>query len=137
MPEHDPADECVFHMVTLNFDEQAAGVSRDTYLKALQAEGVPAVAYVENGLHRSPRLSPDWTGPRVMWTDLIKRAGSDPTRTELPGCDAKVARSIELPWNYHEVDEALTASLTGAFAKLEARLDDLRRIERAGARPGA
>jgi dTDP-4-amino-4,6-dideoxygalactose transaminase len=131
LPAHDPADECVFHMVTLNFDEEAAGVSRDTYLKALQAEGVPAVAYVEKGLHRSPRLSPDSRGPRTMWTDLIQRSGTDPTQTELPGCDAKVARSIELPWNYFEVDEALIASLAGAFAKLELNLDELRTLERA------
>ncbi len=131
LPAHDAADECVFHMVTLNVDEQAAGVSRDTYLKALQAEGVPAVAYVERGLHRSPRLSPDSAGPRTMWTDLIRRSGSDPTKLELPGCDAKVARSIELPWNYFEVDEALMASLASAFAKLEQHLDELRAHERA------
>ena len=130
LPRYDPADECVFHMVTLNFDGQAAGVSRDTYLKALQAEGVPAVGYVEKGLHRSPRLSPDYPGPRTMWTDLIRRSGANPNETELPGCDAKVARSIELPWNYHAVDEALVASIAGAFQKLDDNLDEVRALER-------
>ncbi|MET0973095.1 MAG: hypothetical protein ABWY95_06730, partial [Thermoleophilaceae bacterium] len=51
--------------------------------------------------------------------------------TELPGCDEKVAKSIEIPWNLYEDDPAMTASLAGAFAKVEERLDDLRRHERA------
>ncbi|HZV72112.1 MAG TPA: aminotransferase class I/II-fold pyridoxal phosphate-dependent enzyme [Conexibacter sp.] len=126
-------DECVFHMVTLNFDAEHAGVSRDTYLRALQAEGVPAVGYVEQGLHHSPRLSPDWAGPRVMWTEAIRRSGYDPTQAELPGCDAKVARSIELPWNCHVVDERLVASIARAFVKLEGQLDGLRAVEAAAA----
>lgn len=127
MPEGDPRDECVFHMVTLNFEQARAGVSRDTYIKALQAEGVPAVVYCEKSLHRSPRLSPDWDGPRVMWTETIRRSGIDPTTVELPACDLKVARSIEIPWNYFREDEALMASMAGAFVKVEEGLADLRR----------
>jgi dTDP-4-amino-4,6-dideoxygalactose transaminase len=130
-PEPHPEDECVYHMVTLNFDAEHAGVSRDTFLAALNAEGVPAVGYVATGLHRSPRLSPDWAGPRTMWTETLRRAGADPTRLELPGCDAKVAHSIELPWNYFEDDERLMASLANAFVKLEEGLDALRQHERA------
>jgi dTDP-4-amino-4,6-dideoxygalactose transaminase len=126
LPEHDPADECVFHMVTLNFDAEHAGVTRDAYLAALQAEGVPAVAYVERGLHLSPRLRPDNQGPRVMWSGAMRRAGFDPDALELPGCEAKVANSIEIPFNFTEVDEPLMASLAGAFAKLEENLAELR-----------
>lgn len=126
MPEYDSADECVFHMVTLNFDADHAGIDRDTYLKALQAEGVPAVAYVERGLHRSPRLRPDSQGPRVMWSGALRRRGFDPDALELPGCEAKVATSIEIPFNFPAVDEELMASLAGAFIKLEENLSDLR-----------
>jgi dTDP-4-amino-4,6-dideoxygalactose transaminase len=122
VPEYDDADECVFHMLTLNFDRDVAGISRDKYLAALQAEGVPAVAYVEKGLHRSPRLSPDWSGPRVMWTESLRRSGVDPTAVELPGCDQKVATSIEIPWNYYEVDEDLMQGLASAFVKLDEHL---------------
>lgn len=126
MPEYDADDEPVFHMVTLNFDAAGAGVTRDAYLAALTAEGVDAVGYVERGLHRSPRLSPDWDGPRVMWTDAIRRSGVDPTQLELPGCDAKVAASIELPWNHLGAGEEFVASVAGAFAKLDANLGELR-----------
>jgi dTDP-4-amino-4,6-dideoxygalactose transaminase len=130
-PAQHPDDECVFHMVTLNFDADHAAVARDTYLAALNAEGVPAVAYVAKGLHRSPRLSPSWDGPRVMWTQSIRDAGVDPTAVELPGCDEKVARSIEVPWNFFEDDERLMASLARAFVKVEEGLEDLRGHERA------
>jgi dTDP-4-amino-4,6-dideoxygalactose transaminase len=126
-PESPPEDECVFHMLTLNFDEVHAGVSRDAYVKALQAEGVPAVVYVEKSLHQSPRLSPNWDGPRVMWTEAIRKAGYDPTTVELPACELKVVRSIEIPWNYFREDEALMASMAGAFVKVEEGLDELRR----------
>jgi dTDP-4-amino-4,6-dideoxygalactose transaminase len=129
-PVYDSRDECVFHMVTLNFNAEQAGVSRDTYLRALRAEGVPAVAYVENGLHRSPRLSPGWDGPRVMWTEIIRRSGYDPTAADLPGCDAKVERSIEIPWNYFEDAPDITRSLANAFTKLEENLEALRAYER-------
>jgi dTDP-4-amino-4,6-dideoxygalactose transaminase len=132
-PVHDPADECAFHMVTLNFDPERAGVSRDTYLAALNAEGVPAVGYVANGLHRSPRLRPDWDGPRVMWTATLRAAGVDPTDVELPVCDRKVACSIELPWNCVDDDAPRMAALARAFAKVESGLDELRRHERTSA----
>lgn len=132
-PTYDLADECVFHMVTLNFDAGHAGVSRDTFLAALNAEGVPAVAYVGNGLHKSPRLSPRWRGPRVMWTETIRRADLDPTATQLPGCDQKVARSVEIPWNLFEDDARFAASLARAFTKVEEGLEQLRHHERVNA----
>jgi dTDP-4-amino-4,6-dideoxygalactose transaminase len=126
MPEYDAEDECVFHMVTLNFDAEHAGVSRDDYLAAIQAEGVPAVSYVERGLHRSPRLIPDSGGPRVMWSGALRRSGFDPDALDLPGCEAKVAGSIEIPFNFPEVDERLMESLAGAFVKVEENLEELR-----------
>lgn len=132
LPDYEPHDDCVFHMVTMNYDERVLGVSRDTFLAALQAEGVNAVAYVEKGLHRSPRLSPEWAGPRVMWTAAIRASGVDPNAVELPGCDAKVARSIELPWNFPHDDAELVASIAGAVRKLERHADELRAHEREG-----
>jgi len=130
-PSHDDADECVFHMVTLNFAADHAGVSRDTYLAALNAEGVPAVAYVAKGLHQSPRLSPNWQGPRVMWTETLRAAGTNPTMLHLPGCDEKVGCSLEIPWNLFEDVPHLVESIAGAFVKVEERLDELQRYERA------
>ena len=130
LPRHHEEDECVYHMLTLNFDAEHAGVSRDTYLAALNAEGVPALLYVERALNQSPRLSPQWDGPRVMWTETIRKSGSDPTKAQLPGCEQKIARSLEIPWNYFREDEALMASMAAAFVKVEEGLEELRRWER-------
>jgi dTDP-4-amino-4,6-dideoxygalactose transaminase len=129
-PEYRAADSCVFHMLTINFRAEHAGVARDTYLRALQAEGVPAVAYVERALNASPRLAADWKGPRVSWTRLMAESGTTPRSAYLPGCTTKVASSIEIPWNFVEPDPPRMSALADAFIKLEERLDDLRRFER-------
>jgi dTDP-4-amino-4,6-dideoxygalactose transaminase len=134
-PEPPAGDEGVYYMLTLNFDAQRAEIGRDTFLAALQAEGVPAVTYVDKSLHRSPRLSPDWSGPRVMWTQTLRRAGVNPNAAELPGCEAKVARSIEIPWTHATPEPRLVDSTAAAFQKVAAQLDALREHERAsGAR---
>jgi perosamine synthetase len=129
-PPGSARDESVYYMLTLNFDAEAAGITRDTYLQALQAEGVSAVAYVEKSLHASPRLSPDWSGPKVMWTETLRRSGIDPTEAELPGCETKVARSVELPWNYVEPQPDVIESIVAAFRKVSEQLDALRAYER-------
>lgn len=118
VPEYREADTPVFHMVTLNVAPRYV-LQKPAILAALQAEGVPAVTYVEKGLHKSPRLSPAYAGPRVMWTEAIKASGTDPTKMDLPGCDAKVAGSIEIPWNYVERNEELVEDLATAFLKVE------------------
>lgn len=133
VPQYHHQDECVFHMLTFNFSPETAELSRDTYLRALQAEGVKALTYVQSALHHSPRLSPQWDGPRVMWTETIRASGLDPTQAELPGCDRKVARSLEIPWNIPIVDEALMGEIADAFVKVEENLDLLRKHERAAA----
>lgn len=124
-PFYSDDDHQVFHMVTLNVRRLVRGVGRDEVLGALQAEGVPAVAYVERGLNLSPRMSPKWSGPRVMWTESIRRSGQDPTQLRLPGCEEKVATSIEIPWNYVHRDDDLVADMAAAFKKVEANLPAL------------
>lgn len=119
-PTYDQDDTPVFHMVTMNV--RSGRGARDRILKAVLAEGVPAVTYVEKGLHLSPRLSPHWSGPRVMWTEAIRASGIDPTKTALPGSDEKVASSIEIPWNYIEDSEELVEEIATAFRKAEQHL---------------
>jgi perosamine synthetase len=123
-------EEAAFYMLSLNFDEAAAGVRRDTFIEALNAEGVPAVAYVDKSLHRSPRLSPDWSGPRVMWTETLRQAGVDPTAAELPQCERKVARSVEIPWNYAEWQPELIDRLAEGVRKVAAGIGPLADFQR-------
>lgn len=129
LPDHHEDDECVFHMVTMNFDAELAGISRDTMLRALQAEGVAAVGYVAAPLNKSPRLAPDWSGPRVMWTETMRRSGTDPAAAELPGCEEKVATSIELPWNIVPAQPEYIAQIAEAFEKVNAGIGSLRELD--------
>jgi dTDP-4-amino-4,6-dideoxygalactose transaminase len=129
-PDYPEGDVPAPHIVTMSFSAEHAGVGKDAYVAALRAEGVPAFEYVRQPLHRLPRLAPDTAAPRVMWTENLRRAGVDYRALELPGADAKIARSIELNWNYIEEDPATMASLGDAFVKVEERLDDLRAHER-------
>lgn len=127
-PEY-PGDEPVFHMATLNFEPEHAGVSRATYLAALQAEGAPAFSYIETPLHRLERLRTDSNAPRVMWTENLRRAGIDYGALELPGCETMLERSFQLVWNWIDDDEAAMRRLADAFVKVEGHLDALRAYE--------
>ena len=125
-----PDGEPVYHMVSLNFVPEHAGVSKQTYLAALQAEGVPAFSYIEVPLHRLERLRPGTQAPRTMWASRLAGAGVNYAALELPGCDAKVERSFEMSWNWIDPDRPAMERLAAAFVKVEERLDALRVYER-------
>jgi dTDP-4-amino-4,6-dideoxygalactose transaminase len=123
-------DESAVHMVTLTFEQEQVGISKATYIDALCAEGLHAFEYLTAPLHRLPRLSPDYDGPRVMWTEPLRRADYDPQRTPLPAADAQVAHSLQLTWNYIVEDEAFVRGIVDCFVKVEENLDALRAFER-------
>jgi hypothetical protein len=125
-----PDGEPVYHIVSLNFVAEHAGISKQTYLAALQAEGVPAFSYVEIPLHRLERLRTGTQAPRTMFAERLGRSGIDYAGLELPGCDAKVARSFEMSWNWIDADRVAMNRLASAFIKVEEQLDALRAYER-------
>jgi dTDP-4-amino-4,6-dideoxygalactose transaminase len=129
-PEY-PDGEPVFHMATFTFDAVHAGISRATYLEALQAEGVPAFVYIDTPLHRLDRLRPETRAPRTMWNDNLRRAGVDYAALDLPGCDAMVERSFQMVWNWIDDDEAAMDRIADGFTKVEEQLDALRAYEHA------
>jgi perosamine synthetase len=130
IPELHEDDESAVHMVSLTFDPDVAGVSKATYMAALRAEGLFAFEYLTQPLHRSPRLSPHWSGPRVVWTDTLRRANYDPTTVELPGAERQVQASFQLTWNYVEFDPGLVEGIVDTIVKVEENLDALRGFER-------
>jgi dTDP-4-amino-4,6-dideoxygalactose transaminase len=128
-PRYEDCDP-VFHIVSLNFVPEHAGISKDTYIAALRAEGAPVFGYVATPLHKSDRLRPDTKAPKVMWSDRIRRSGIDYASLDLPGCEHKVAHSIEMSWNWIEDDQAAMKQLASCFIKVEEQLDRLREYER-------
>jgi dTDP-4-amino-4,6-dideoxygalactose transaminase len=129
-PNYPEGDLPSYHMLTMNFQPEVAGVSRSTYLEALRAEGVPAFSYVPAPISQWKRLQwQDYNGPKVMWTEVLRQAGVDYSQVEVPNAEYKIERSIEMSWNYIDVDEARMQRIAAAFEKVEANLDALRAWE--------
>ncbi|MAF09947.1 hypothetical protein CMK11_05795 [Candidatus Poribacteria bacterium] len=133
LPEYTDGDAPSYHMLTMNFDPEHAGVSRSTYSAALKAEGVSAGPYVPSPISQWARLDPDSGGPRNMWDDAIRRSGRVLADTELPNCEHKIARSLEMGWNYILPDSTRIGRVADAFHKVEDNLSTLRDHEAASA----
>mgnify|MGYP003962091921 CR=1 FL=1 len=131
IPAYTDGDAPAYHMLTMNFDPECAGVSRDAYSAALRAEGVSAAPYVPSPISQWSRLDPDAGGPRTMWDDEVRRSGIDYAATPLPNCEHKIAHSLEMGWNYIADDEKRMRRVADAFHKVEDNLSALREHEAA------
>jgi dTDP-4-amino-4,6-dideoxygalactose transaminase len=130
-PNYPEGDLPTYHMLTVNYHPEVAGVRRSTYVQALHAEGISIAPYVPAPITSWRRLQwRDYDGPKVMWTETLRQAGIDYARSEVPNCEAKVARSLEMRWNYVDVDEGKMNLMAAAFEKIEDHLDALRDWER-------
>ncbi|MHB9032632.1 MAG: DegT/DnrJ/EryC1/StrS family aminotransferase [Anaerolineae bacterium] len=130
-PQYATGDSPAYHMLTMNFQPEAAGISKDTYLKALQAEKAGIFAYIPSPIPTWPRLQwQDYAGPKVMWTETLRRYGADYRDVQLPNCEKKIARSLEMGWNYIHDDPARIEKLAAAFHKVEENLPALREWEK-------
>lgn len=125
---HD-GDESAVHQVIVAFDAERAGVSKRTYLAAANAEGLYSYEYIHRPVNRAERLSPEWRGPRVMWTENLRRAHYDPTRVELPHAEKQIANHFNLTWNYVDYEPTLIQGIIDVFVKLDANLDALRALD--------
>ena len=131
-PEYAPGDEPVYHMLTMNFDAERAGVRKETFFAAMGAEGVGCFQYVPAPIPTWPRLQwQTYDGPKVMWTEPLRQAGVDYRAVEVPHCEAKIARSVEMGWNYVTPDEDKMTRVAAAFEKVEENLPALRDWEKA------
>jgi dTDP-4-amino-4,6-dideoxygalactose transaminase len=125
---HD-GDESAVHQVIVSFDYAEAGVSKESYMAAVNAEGLYCYEYLPRPVNRAPRLSPEWNGPRVMWTENLKRARYDPTKVEVPHAENQVKNHFNLVWNYIDYDPEFIGGMVDVFGKVEANLDALRAFE--------
>lgn len=131
-PRFPAGDVPTYHYLSFNFDSATAGVSRDTFIQALRAEGIAgAMAYVPVPLSSFPRLNPASAAPRTMWQDLIRQSGRRYASVSLPGCQRKIARSVELPWNYIAPDRDRMQRLADVFSRIDEQLVLLREWEKA------
>ena len=125
---HD-GDESAVHQAIVTFDAERAGITKATYLAAANAEGLYAYKYIHRPVNRAQRLSPDWRGPRVLWTENLRRARYDPTKVELPHAEAQIKNHFNLVWNYIAYEPGLIQEIIDVFVKLDENLDALRAHE--------
>jgi dTDP-4-amino-4,6-dideoxygalactose transaminase len=129
-PTYPAGDIPVYHMLTMNFEPEYAGIGRRTYIEALRAEGVSIFSYVPSPIPTWRRLDPDAGMPRVMWQDVVRRSGRRYADVPLPGCEWKIAHALEMGWNYVTPNPDGMHQLADAFHKVEENLLALRDYER-------
>jgi len=126
-PDYPQGDDPVYHMLTMNYDEEYAGVKKGTFFAAMSAEGVGCSQYIPSPIPTWPRLHwQTYDGPKVMWTEPLRHSGIDYRDVMVPGCERKIARSVEMGWNWVEPSEEKMDRLASAFAKVEQNLPALR-----------
>jgi dTDP-4-amino-4,6-dideoxygalactose transaminase len=120
-----------YYTLSMNFSPETAGVHRDTFEKALVAEGLPIGHYVPSPIAHWERLrTRGYQGPPTPWTAQLKRAGVNYRSQKFPGCEFKVERSLDMDWNYIKVSDAKMKRMAAIIAKVEENLPALRDWER-------
>ena len=131
IPEYAATTNPSFHLLTMNFNAKAADVSRLTFLRALNAEGLPVFAYVPAPIPDWHRLHwKDYKGPRILWMEALERNGVDYARAEIPNCRKKIANSVEMGFNFVRPDARMMARAAAIVHKVEGGIDALRAWEK-------
>lgn len=131
LPDYAEGVKPVYHLLTMNYDAAAAGVSRDTFAAALKAEGMLAFGYVPSPIPDWPRLHwQNYEGPRVSWLSALEHAGVDYRGMALPNCRHRVANSIETRFDFVDSQEDMVSRMAEIILKVEANIDALRDYER-------
>ncbi|MBI4582536.1 MAG: DegT/DnrJ/EryC1/StrS family aminotransferase [Planctomycetes bacterium] len=117
-----------YYTLSLNFNPiHAAGVSRDTVEKALNAEGLPIGHYVPAPIPHWERLrTRGYKGPKTPWTAQLAAAGVDYRQETYPNCRIKIDRSLDMDWNYIRPSPEKMGRIAAIFAKVEENLPALR-----------
>lgn len=134
MPDYADGVMPVYHLMTMNFDSAAAGVPRDVFMQALNAEGLLSFGYVPSPIPDWPRLHwQDYAGPRASWLSTLEQAGVDYRGMALPHCRHRVANSIEMRFDYIDDQTAMIERMAEIILKVEAHIDELRDLAPADA----
>ena len=120
-----------YYTLSMNFAAEAAGIRRETYLKALAAEGLEVGGYVPSPIPHWERMrTRGYKGPTTLWTKHLKAAGVNYRSENFPGAAAKIAKSLDMEWNYIKNVPGRMEKLASIFLKLEEQLPALRDWER-------
>jgi len=135
-PQYPAGIEPTYHIATFCYDEEKAlGVTRDTFLAALVAEGVDMFIYVNQPIPLFPRLQTQ-AGPipSAPWLPGLRNAGIRYTADDLPVClDLARKRAVQMRFNaFIEPEPKLMRQYADAFHKVAENLPCLLERQQAG-----
>lgn len=120
-----------YYTLSMNFQAEAAGIRRETYLKALAAEGLEVGGYVPSPIPHWERMrTRGYKGPKTLWTKHLQAAKVDYRREAYPGTEEKIAKALDMEWNYIKSVPGRMKRLASIFLRIEENLPALRDWER-------
>ena len=131
-PRHSKHGRASYYMWSMNFRSERAGIHRDTFLKAVQAEGLNMTNYVPSPIPSWPRLHwRTYRGPRTTWHQTLRRAKVRYRREDVPNCCHKIEHAVELLFRFYKPAKPIMQRIADIIYKVEANVDALRAYERA------
>lgn len=130
-PRHSRHGCASYYMWSMNFRAERAGIHRDTFLRAVQAEGLPMTSYVPSPIPSAPRLQwQTYRGPRTTWQGHLRRAGVVYRSADVPNCCHKVEHGVEMLFRFYRPARGVMHRIADILHKVEANMDTLRAYER-------
>lgn len=130
-PHYSKGCEPSYHMVTANFDSEQAGLSRDTFLNAVSAEGFGIFRYIPSAIPTWKRMNwQGYDGPPAPWLRWLEQAKVDYRGLTFPNCEWKIAHEVEFGFNYIRREPKRMKAFAHCVMKVEENLDALREWER-------
>ena len=114
------------HMYVFRLDEFALGLSRDRFLEALNAEGVPAIAGWYRPLYRNGVFLRAHVGPRHGIRAPLTERGVDYTNVTCPVCEHVCSDAVWIPQEVLLAEEAHIVQLANAIEKVVSLAGTLR-----------
>lgn len=115
-----------YHMYVFRLDERAVGASRDEFLKALQAERVPAFEGWYQPLYRNRLFTAAHVGPRHGIRAPLAGMRIDYTQVSCPVCEQVCRDAVWIPQEVLLADEPQIRRLAEAIRKVVRQAPNLR-----------
>jgi len=130
VPELLSGNDHVYYVYGMRFDHHQIGIDRTTLVKALKAEGVPAIQEGYQNIHTLPLFTKELTykGNPLPYSLLPRKRRHELSATQLPVAE-RLHRSefVGINWCAKEFTDSEVQQLANAFEKVWANLDLLRK----------